>query len=218
MAAKIKEDPLFLIRKKEDETKKDLVQNPLKMKQIREMLNLSVGDRHKHKKSKKRKLKKSKKESRRKQVSDIDEPYRSKNGHDSLKRKEFRGKEESSPERDVKRKSRKSHRRSWQSDMSDGGDEWRKERLDSKRNGASRHRMKYSKEEEGPKSKVRRRSNSFDESPRENGSRHAKDKQHGNKSERQRPRRSYSSGDDEETFTKRFAELVDYIALNILAF
>ena len=33
--AKVKEDPLFLIKKKEEENRKELVQNPIRMKKIR---------------------------------------------------------------------------------------------------------------------------------------------------------------------------------------
>ena len=62
MAAKIKEDPLFLIRKKEDESRKELVKNPIKLRKLKEMLNLSVKEKKKHKKSKKNKKEKRKNE------------------------------------------------------------------------------------------------------------------------------------------------------------
>jgi hypothetical protein len=39
MASKIREDPLFHIRKKEDEHKKALLNNPVKMKQIQQMVS-----------------------------------------------------------------------------------------------------------------------------------------------------------------------------------
>ncbi len=65
MAAKIKEDPLFLIKKKEDDSKKELIKNPIKLRKLKEMLNMSVDDQHKHGKHKKDKHKKHKKEKRR---------------------------------------------------------------------------------------------------------------------------------------------------------
>eukprot|EP00794_Sanderia_malayensis_P017331 gene17331-19064_t len=68
MADKIKEDPLFLIKKKEDDSKKELIKNPIKLRKLKEMLNLSVDDgshkRKKNKKDKHRKHKKNKQRSR----------------------------------------------------------------------------------------------------------------------------------------------------------
>lgn len=53
MASKIREDPLFHIRKKEDEHKKALLNNPVKMKQIQQMLRESLAsDKDKKKKKK----------------------------------------------------------------------------------------------------------------------------------------------------------------------
>lgn len=37
MAAKVREDPLFLIKKKEEEARKLLLSNPVKMKQIQQV-------------------------------------------------------------------------------------------------------------------------------------------------------------------------------------
>ncbi|UYV69781.1 DNAJC7, partial [Cordylochernes scorpioides] len=55
MANKIREDPLFQIRKQEQEKKKLLVSNPIKMKQLHQLLQHSVnGKSHKKKKKKKR--------------------------------------------------------------------------------------------------------------------------------------------------------------------
>ena len=127
MAAKIKEDPLFLIRKKEEESKKELVQNPIKLRKLKEMLNLSVKDKKKNKKSKKSKHKKDKKERKRRYESDSEseednnEDHRSKkrkekeyfiaeNGHDVEKRQKNRGHE------------REKRRRRERSDSSDSND------------------------------------------------------------------------------------------------
>ncbi|EDV26339.1 uncharacterized protein TRIADDRAFT_54223 [Trichoplax adhaerens] len=55
MAAKIREDPIFLMKKQEDSRKKELVQNPIKMKKLRELLHNTMD-----KKPKKHKKKKSK--------------------------------------------------------------------------------------------------------------------------------------------------------------
>ncbi|UYV81525.1 CWC25 [Cordylochernes scorpioides] len=59
MANKIREDPLFQIRKQEQEKKKLLVSNPIKMKQLHQLLQHSTqhsvnGNSHKKKKKKKR--------------------------------------------------------------------------------------------------------------------------------------------------------------------
>ncbi|XP_063073103.1 pre-mRNA-splicing factor CWC25 homolog [Engraulis encrasicolus] len=59
MAAKIREDPLFDIRKREEEKKRAVLTNPVKMKKIKEMLQQNLD-----KKSKKKKRKKDKKERR----------------------------------------------------------------------------------------------------------------------------------------------------------
>ncbi|XP_061131217.1 pre-mRNA-splicing factor CWC25 homolog [Syngnathus typhle] len=57
MAAKIREDPLFVIRKREEEKKREVLTNPVKMKKIKEMLRQNLN-----KKDKKKKRKKDKKE------------------------------------------------------------------------------------------------------------------------------------------------------------
>ena len=63
LAAKVRDDPLFLIKKKEEEKKKEFLHNPLKMKHLRQMLQENL-DKSTKKKEKKRK--KDKKEKRRK--------------------------------------------------------------------------------------------------------------------------------------------------------
>ena len=40
MAVKVKEDPLFLIKKKEEEARKQLISNPVKMKQLQQVQGL----------------------------------------------------------------------------------------------------------------------------------------------------------------------------------
>ncbi|KAM7009993.1 pre-mRNA-splicing factor CWC25 homolog [Tautogolabrus adspersus] len=57
LAAKIREDPLFEIRKREEEKKREVLSNPVKMKKIKEMLRQNLS-----KKEKKKKRKKDKKE------------------------------------------------------------------------------------------------------------------------------------------------------------
>ncbi|XP_043911226.1 pre-mRNA-splicing factor CWC25 homolog isoform X2 [Protopterus annectens] len=60
MAAKIREDPLFAIRKREEEKKKEVLNNPVKMKKIREFLEYNLNKKEKkRKKEKKKKHKKS---------------------------------------------------------------------------------------------------------------------------------------------------------------
>ncbi|XP_046899762.1 pre-mRNA-splicing factor CWC25 homolog [Hypomesus transpacificus] len=70
LAAKIREDPLFEIRKREEEKKREVLTNPVKMKKIKEMLrqNLEMKDKKKkRKKDKKEKREKKEKKERRKE-------------------------------------------------------------------------------------------------------------------------------------------------------
>lgn len=55
LEVKIREDPLFIIRKREEEAKKRLLNNPIKMKQLQELAVKDKGKKHKHKSKKKRK-------------------------------------------------------------------------------------------------------------------------------------------------------------------
>ncbi|CAG06143.1 unnamed protein product, partial [Tetraodon nigroviridis] len=98
LAAKIREDPLFAIRKREEEKKREVLTNPVKMKKIKEMLrqNLEKKDKKKKKKDKKdRKGEKSKKDKKhRKKSLDSDEEdsrkYRKLSAEEmELKRKEM---------------------------------------------------------------------------------------------------------------------------------
>ncbi|XP_044274646.1 pre-mRNA-splicing factor CWC25 homolog isoform X2 [Varanus komodoensis] len=61
MASKIREDPLFMIRKREEEKKREVLNNPVKMKKIKELLQSSLEEKKKKKKKKKEKKKKHKK-------------------------------------------------------------------------------------------------------------------------------------------------------------
>ncbi|KAF3851876.1 hypothetical protein F7725_005231 [Dissostichus mawsoni] len=62
LAAKIREDPLFEIRKREEEKKREVLSNPVKMKRIKEMLRQNLDKKDKKKKRKKDKKEKKDKE------------------------------------------------------------------------------------------------------------------------------------------------------------
>ncbi|KAI4903156.1 hypothetical protein NFI96_020454 [Prochilodus magdalenae] len=61
MAAKIREDPLFEIRKREEDKKRSVLTNPVKMKEIQKMLRQNL-EKEKEKKKKRKKDKKEKRE------------------------------------------------------------------------------------------------------------------------------------------------------------
>uniref|UniRef100_A0A8C5QEK2 CWC25 spliceosome associated protein homolog n=1 Tax=Leptobrachium leishanense TaxID=445787 RepID=A0A8C5QEK2_9ANUR len=63
IANKIREDPLFMIRKKEDEKKREVLKNPVKMKKIRELLQTSLDKKSKKKKKEKKKRRKERRAS-----------------------------------------------------------------------------------------------------------------------------------------------------------
>ena len=65
LAAKVRDDPLFMIKRKEDEKRKELMHNPVKMKQLRQMLQANL-EKSKKKEKKQKKEKKKKKEKKRK--------------------------------------------------------------------------------------------------------------------------------------------------------
>ncbi|XP_012695477.2 pre-mRNA-splicing factor CWC25 homolog [Clupea harengus] len=90
MAAKIREDPLFEIRKREEEKKRSVLSNPVKMKKIKEMLrqNLDVKDKKKKRKKdkkdrkeEKRERRKEKKHKRRDSSSGSEDDYRKPRSH-----------------------------------------------------------------------------------------------------------------------------------------
>ncbi|NXO80215.1 CWC25 factor, partial [Sitta europaea] len=62
MATKIREDPLFAIRKREEEKKREVLNNPVKMKKIKALLQHSL-DKRKRRKEKKKKHKKRRRRS-----------------------------------------------------------------------------------------------------------------------------------------------------------
>ena len=72
LATKIRDDPLFMIKKKENEKKKELLKNPVRMKQLQQMLKENLGKKGK----KSKKDKKRKKEKRRKDSSDEDRKHK----------------------------------------------------------------------------------------------------------------------------------------------
>uniref|UniRef100_A0A8D0HR72 CWC25 spliceosome associated protein homolog n=1 Tax=Sphenodon punctatus TaxID=8508 RepID=A0A8D0HR72_SPHPU len=55
LANKIREDPLFMIRKREEEKKREVLNNPVKMKKIKELLQSSLEKKDKKKKKEKKK-------------------------------------------------------------------------------------------------------------------------------------------------------------------
>uniref|UniRef100_UPI00398F23F7 pre-mRNA-splicing factor CWC25 homolog isoform X1 n=1 Tax=Pristiophorus japonicus TaxID=55135 RepID=UPI00398F23F7 len=63
MASKIREDPLFMIRKREEEKKREVLTNPMKMKMIREILQKNLDKRERKKKKDKKKHKKHRRSS-----------------------------------------------------------------------------------------------------------------------------------------------------------
>ncbi|KAJ7373147.1 RNA-splicing factor [Desmophyllum pertusum] len=66
LAAKVRDDPLFLIKKKEEEKRKELLNNPVKMKQLKQMLQANLEkSKKKKRKDKKKKSKREKKERQR---------------------------------------------------------------------------------------------------------------------------------------------------------
>ncbi|XP_022110159.1 pre-mRNA-splicing factor CWC25 homolog isoform X1 [Acanthaster planci] len=69
MARKMREDPLFAIKKRELNNRKELVSNPIRMKQLQQMLQTQVGRDKKKKKPKKHKEKRSKKHKKSHSVS-----------------------------------------------------------------------------------------------------------------------------------------------------
>uniref|UniRef100_W5N8E2 CWC25 spliceosome associated protein homolog n=1 Tax=Lepisosteus oculatus TaxID=7918 RepID=W5N8E2_LEPOC len=68
IAAKIREDPLFLIRKREEDRKREVLTNPVKMKKIKEMLSFTtaVSPQQLQKNLEKKKKKKDKKKKKHK--------------------------------------------------------------------------------------------------------------------------------------------------------
>ncbi|OWK50724.1 pre-mRNA-splicing factor CWC25 homolog [Lonchura striata] len=79
MATKIREDPLFIIRKREEEKKREVLNNPVKMKKIKALLQSSLEKKErKKKKEKKRKHKKHRRRSSSTSSSEEEEKTRNK--------------------------------------------------------------------------------------------------------------------------------------------
>ncbi|XP_030111745.4 pre-mRNA-splicing factor CWC25 homolog isoform X2 [Taeniopygia guttata] len=79
MATKIREDPLFIIRKREEEKKREVLNNPVKMKKIKALLQSSLEKKErKKKKEKKRKHKKHRRRSSSTSSSEGEEKSRNK--------------------------------------------------------------------------------------------------------------------------------------------
>ncbi|XP_039516175.1 pre-mRNA-splicing factor CWC25 homolog [Pimephales promelas] len=90
MAAKIREDPLFEIRKREEEKKRGVLTNPVKMKEIQKML------RHNLEKEKKKKRKKDKKEKREEKERRKEKKHRKRSSSSDEEDRKHRSKEERS--------------------------------------------------------------------------------------------------------------------------
>lgn len=73
MQAKMREDPLFAIRKKEEDAKKRILSNPIKMKQLQQLVKEKEQEQEVKKKAEKKKSKKSKKKGSQSDDSDGDE-------------------------------------------------------------------------------------------------------------------------------------------------
>ncbi|KAH9494971.1 RNA-splicing factor [Bulinus truncatus] len=61
VAAKMREDPLFAIRRKEEESRKKLLENPIKMKELQKLIEQQEKQKKEKEKKKKKKHKKHKK-------------------------------------------------------------------------------------------------------------------------------------------------------------
>jgi len=69
LIAKMREDPLFAIKMKQHEQRKEILQNPVKLKHLQEILKTSLKKDKKHKKEKKKSKKKHKSKKDRRSVS-----------------------------------------------------------------------------------------------------------------------------------------------------
>ncbi|KAK3534324.1 hypothetical protein QTP86_014244, partial [Hemibagrus guttatus] len=88
MACKIREDPLFEIRKREEEKKRNVLTNPVKMKEIRKMLRENLE------KDKKKKRKKDKKERRDEKERRKDKKHKRRSSSSGEEDRKHRSKEE----------------------------------------------------------------------------------------------------------------------------
>ncbi|XP_051984965.1 pre-mRNA-splicing factor CWC25 homolog [Xyrauchen texanus] len=89
MAAKIREDPLFEIRKREEEKKRGVLTNPVKMKEIQKMLRQNLE-------KEKKKKKKEKKEKREEKAKRKEKKHRRRSSSSDEEDRKHRSKEERS--------------------------------------------------------------------------------------------------------------------------
>lgn len=109
LAAKVRDDPLFLIKKKEEEKRKELLNNPVKMKQLKLMLQANLDKSSKKKKDKKKKSKREKEEKKKRKgrhaeqsdESEVEEREKAKENRKNRKEKYRRRSEESDDMRKV---------------------------------------------------------------------------------------------------------------------
>ncbi|XP_026214530.1 pre-mRNA-splicing factor CWC25 homolog [Anabas testudineus] len=104
LAAKIREDPLFEIRKREEEKKKEVLTNPVKMKKIKEMLRQNL-----EKKDKKKKRKKDKKEKKGDKERRKEKKHKRKSSSSSSDEDEKKHRSHSQDESSADAKSRSRH-------------------------------------------------------------------------------------------------------------
>ncbi|XP_066264000.1 pre-mRNA-splicing factor CWC25 homolog [Branchiostoma lanceolatum] len=184
MAAKIREDPLFAIKQREQQSKKELLNNPVKMKQLQQMLKVTLDkkDKKKKKKDKKKKHKKLKRSS----SSDSDEGAGSRNGRDvnghaASKARRSRSRSMSPPAVRVKHRSRVRRSRSLSQSPQKSGIKHKasfqsfssKERRRSRTPSPSRSRVRRRSRTPSPRSKVvSRHRNSRSRSPHSKSRRH----------------------------------------------
>ncbi|XP_072525136.1 pre-mRNA-splicing factor CWC25 homolog isoform X2 [Salminus brasiliensis] len=90
MAAKIREDPLFEIRKREEDKKRSVLTNPVKMKEIQKMLRQNLEKE----KDKKKKRKKDKKEKREEKERRKDKKHKRRSSSSDEEDRKHRSKEE----------------------------------------------------------------------------------------------------------------------------
>ncbi|NWV62924.1 CWC25 factor, partial [Malurus elegans] len=86
MANKIREDPLFMIRKREEEKKREVLNNPVKMKKIKALLQNSLEKKERKKKKEKKEKKKHKKHRRHSSSSDSSSSEEERSRNKSQKR------------------------------------------------------------------------------------------------------------------------------------
>lgn len=134
--AKVKEDPLFLIKKKEEENRKELAHNPIKMKKLRAMLEKDVSNLREV-----QKLKKSKKKHKRQRERSSSSEREHRSRKKEMKAKESKHARVPSPEHSKKYKDYDNYRENIHQERSDH----RQHRIDNEENYARiQKKEKYS--------------------------------------------------------------------------